>query len=81
MKTEPYLVKKVAMTNLSCPLRKKTKTDLYVSPGNSLMRKMVEPLGENELDDKSLQNLWLKACKGDEHCPRYTELAIANDPN
>ena len=30
--------------------------------------------------DKTLANLWLKATKGDEHCPRYTEFAI-NDLN
>ena len=63
------------------PVAKKGKMDLYVSPGNSLSRKMVEPYGENELDDISLENLWLKASKGDEHCPRYTEFAITNDLN
>ena len=42
---------------------------------------MVEPYGENELDDITLQALWAKACGGDEHVPRYTEYAIAGDKN
>ena len=42
---------------------------------------MVDPYGENELDEITLANLWLKASKGDEHCPRYTEFAITNDLN
>ena len=42
---------------------------------------MLDPYGENELDDITLANLWLKASKGDEHCPRYTEFAITNDLN
>ena len=42
---------------------------------------MIEPYGENELGDRTLQYLWKKACAGDEHCPRYTEYAIANDKN
>ena len=62
------------------PTAKKGKHDLYVSPGNSLSRKMVEPYGENELDGITLENLWLKASRGDDHCPRFTEFAI-NDPN
>ena len=63
------------------PLSKKAKTDLYVSPGNSLSRKMLDPYGMNELDKISLANLWAKASKGDEHVPRYTEYAISDDLN
>ena len=63
------------------PLSKKPKTDLYVSPGNSLSRKMIDPYGMNELDKISLANLWAKASKGDEHVPRYTEYAISDDLN
>ena len=63
------------------PYAKKAKTDLYVSPGNSLSRKMVDPYGENELDAITLANLWQKASTGDEHCPRYIEYAITNDLN
>ena len=63
------------------PLSKKAKTDLYVSPGNALSRKMLDPYGMNELDKISLANLWAKASKGDEHVPRYTEYAIPDDPN
>ena len=63
------------------PLSKKAKTDLYVSPGNALSRKMLDPYGMNELDKISLKNLWAKASKGDEHVPRYTEYAIPDDPN
>jgi hypothetical protein len=63
------------------PLSKKAKTELYVSPGNSPSRKMLDPYGMNELDKITLPNLWTKASKGDEHAPRYTEYAIADDPN
>ena len=63
------------------PQPKKAKSDLYVSPGNSLSRKMLDPYGMNELDKISLANLWVKASKGDEHVPRYTEYAISDDPN
>ena len=63
------------------PVAKKTKNDLYVSPGNALSRQMLEPYGENELDSISLEQLWKKACAGHEHCPRFTEYAILNDPN
>ena len=42
---------------------------------------MLEPYGENELDSISLAQLWKKACAGHEHCPRFTEYAILNDPN
>ena len=63
------------------PLSKKPKTDLYVSPGNALSRKLIEPYGMNELDKISLANLWAKASKGDEHVPRYTEYAIPDDLN
>ena len=63
------------------PLSKKPKTDLYVSPGNSLSRKMLDPYGQNELDKISLKNLWAKASKGDEHAARYTEYAISDDSN
>ena len=66
---------------LSLPLAKKAKTDLFVSPGNCLSRKMLEPYGMNELDKISLANLWAKASKGDDHAPRYTEYAITNDLN
>ena len=62
------------------PKKDEDKGDLYVSPGNQLSRKMVEPYGQNELDDISHKNPWLKATKGDEHCARYTEFAL-NDPN
>ena len=48
------------------PYAKKTKTDLYVSPGNCLSRKMVDPYGENELDAITPANLWQKASTGDE---------------
>ena len=62
-------------------LSKKAKTDLYVSPGNSLSRTMLDPYGMNELDKISLANLWAEASKGDEHVPRYTEYAISDDLN
>ena len=42
---------------------------------------MLDPYGVNELDAITLQNLWLKASKGDEHVPRYTEYAIPDDLN
>ena len=77
---EGALFKKRRGEELELPVAKKDKGDLYVSPGNQLSRKMLEPYGQNELDDISLKNLWGKATKGDEHCPRYTELAI-DDPN
>ena len=63
------------------PSKKKAKKELYVSPGNALSRKMIEPYGQNELDAISLEDLWKKASNGDEHCPRFTEYAIANDKN
>ena len=63
------------------PLAKKAKTDHYVSPGNCLSRKMVEPYGQNELDKISLANLWIKASKGDDHVPRFSEYAVPDDPN
>ena len=63
------------------PSKKKAKKELYVSPGNALSRKMIEPYGQNELDAISLEDLWKKASNGDEHCPRLTEYAITNDNN
>ena len=63
------------------PSKKKAKKELYVSPGNALSRKMIEPYGQNELDAISLEDLWKKASNGDEHCPRFTEYAIVNDKN
>ena len=63
------------------PSKKKAKKELYVSPGNALARKMIEPYGQNELDAISLEDLWKKASNGDEHCPRFTEYAIVNDKN
>ena len=73
--------KKESSGELELPLSKKEKTDLYVTPGNSISRKMLDPYGQNELDKISLKNLWAKASKGDEHVPRYTEYAIPDDPN
>ena len=63
------------------PSKKKARKELYVSPGNALARKMIEPYGQNELDAISLEDLWKKASNGDEHCPRFTEYAIVNDKN
>ena len=63
------------------PLSKKSKNDHYVSPGNTLTRKMLDPYGQNELDRITLANLWIKASKGDEHAPRYTEYAVPDDLN
>ena len=73
--------KKGPIDESDLPLSKKAKTDLYVSPGNQLTRKMLEPYGQNEIDKISLANLWAKASKGDEHAPRYTEYAVPDDPN
>ena len=61
------------------PYAKKAETDLYVSPGDSQSRKMLDPYGQNELDKITFSNIWTKASKGDEHVPRYTEYAIADD--
>ena len=73
--------KKRSIDESDLPLSKKAKIDLYVSPGNQLSRKMLEPYGQNEIDKISLANLWAKASKGDEHAPRYTEYAVPDDPN
>ena len=61
------------------PVAKRAKNDLYVTPGNTLSRKMLDPCGANGLDQISIPNLWIKASKGDEHVPRYTEYAIPDD--
>lgn len=61
------------------PISKKQKnSELFCTPGNCLSRKMVEPYGENELDEINLAALWAKASGGDEHVPRFTEFAIAD---
>ena len=50
------------------PLSKKAKTDLYVSPGNALSRKMLEAYGMNELENISVANLWAMG-PGADHVP------------
>ena len=58
------------------PITKKQKDDLFVKPGNTIAKQLLDPFGEGELATITLKALWSHAASGHDHCDRFSEYAI-----
>ena len=58
------------------PITKNPKDDLFVKPGNTIAKQLLDPFGEGELATITLTALWSHAASGHDHCERFSEYTI-----